>query len=690
MAVRALATVVLAIACMGCTSDSSSVDGGTGSDGGGVDTPADIPWLAEGAPPVAAPTLTPCPDGWREVTDESGVTVCDPFPAGGPIDCPAGQAHFPGEAGCTALGASCPTGDFAEGLPTDRRVVYVRPGAAGGDGTEASPYGSLTEFSIGGLPAGTVIALSRGTHDGPVPLVRGHVLRGACVAETTLRALTPAVSEGVVTARAEGGEIRDLTIADSPRSGIWLAEAGAEIRVESVVVTGASRVAVIVGRGSLFADRLVVRGTRGDERGEGRGLGVELAATATVSRALFEHNLALAVRVSAATLTMSDVAVRDTEGALDGSGGRGLEVARGASADISRALFEANRDHGVFAHEPGTMLTLTDVIVRDTRPAASDDMVGRGLGVEPDAIADVRRAVIERNHDVGVFVGGAEAAATLTDVVVRDTQPEQSDGSGGRGLNVQLGATVQVTRAIVERNHEAGVFVAQAGTTAALTDVVVRDTSSRVSDSRVGRGLQVSLGSTVDVQRAVFERNRDVSVLLGLPDTTVSLSDVVIRDTLSDAADQTGGRGIGVQNGGGVEFSRVLVDGSRDIGVLVVRSDAQLEDLVVRDTRAQECASTTCPGSLAGHGISSYDAPGGLRISRFAVLGSALCGLHVARGAGMDADTGEVSGNTIGACVQSEGFDVERITTSVRYLDNDTNLQTVDLPIPGVSAPLDP
>jgi hypothetical protein len=38
-----------------------------------------MPWLDDGAPPVAAPSFRPCPDGWRE-TELAGVPICDPIP----------------------------------------------------------------------------------------------------------------------------------------------------------------------------------------------------------------------------------------------------------------------------------------------------------------------------------------------------------------------------------------------------------------------------------------------------------------------------------------------------------------------------------------------------------------------------------------------------------------------------------
>src|SRR5689334_2004982 len=53
--------------------------------------------LATPEPPP--PTLTPCQPGWRVVM-VAGVATCDPYPATGRLACPAGQAHFPGQAAC--------------------------------------------------------------------------------------------------------------------------------------------------------------------------------------------------------------------------------------------------------------------------------------------------------------------------------------------------------------------------------------------------------------------------------------------------------------------------------------------------------------------------------------------------------------------------------------------------------------
>jgi hypothetical protein len=47
----------------------------------------------------------------------------------------------------------------------------------------------------------------------------------------------------------------------------------------------------------------------------------------------------------------------------------------------------------------------------------------------------------------------------------------------------------------------------------------------------------------------------------------------------------------------------------------------------------------------------------------------------------MDLSTGEVRGHAIGACVQNDSYDLDRLTTDVVY-DNDTNLESTALPVP--------
>lgn len=64
------------------------------------------------------------------------------------------------------------------------------------------------------------------------------------------------------------------------------------------------------------------------------------------------------------------------------------------------------------------------------------------------------------------------------------------------------------------------------------------------------------------------------------------------------------------------------------------------------------------------------------------MIGNALSGVQLARGGVADAARGEIAEHPIGANVQTEGFDVARISSGVRFRDNGRNLDTSGLPLP--------
>jgi hypothetical protein len=632
MSPQRIALLVAACSFGGCNGDDAVTDAalprdGSGPDGSGVA----LPWLEDGVPPIG---IAPCPDGWREVDDGSGITTCDPYSEPGALDCPNGEAHFPGEPGCAPVGSSCAAGDFSETLPADANIVYVQPGAGGDGSSSTSPYGSLTGFSFAALPVGTVIALSRGTHTGPVRLTRGVVLWGACAAETVLSTTEPSETDAVVTARGAPGELRDLTVADSPRAGVSVFGSGADVVFEGVVVRGTETVAVgAIDDARLMARALVVRATR--------------------------------------------------SGSRDGLFGRGLTVERGATADFTRLMIEQSRELGLYAGGTDTSVVLADAVVRDTEGQASDGLGGRALNVQDGARVELSRVLVARSRDTGVYAGGTGSAVVLSDVVVRDTEPEVHDGQFGRGLSVELGATAELHRVIVERSHDVGVAVFDPGATVALSDVIVRDTAGRETDGMFGRGVNVQAGATVELGRVLVERGREVGVVARDEGTAVVLSDVVVRDTEGQASDGKGGRGMSVQGAAMAELDRVLVERNRDIGVFTMDAGTtvKLSDTVVRDTLPRLCAATTCAEAPSGTGVVSL-ASASLSLSRFLLQGAHLCGVHVARDGEVDLVDGEVRENPIGVCLQVGGYDEDRLTRGVAFIDNDVNIQATTLPLP--------
>ncbi|MBW2463342.1 MAG: hypothetical protein JRH11_16955, partial [Deltaproteobacteria bacterium] len=228
-----LAILVALSGATACGDDTSRPDGGAGDaaldgtapDAGGPATPeAPIP-----------PNLGPCPEGWRAVPTGEGFDVCEPFPASGRPTCGRDEAFFPGADACALIGTECPAGDFPVDLPADAPVWYVLAGATSGDGTEASPYGTIGEATAVAA-AGSTIAVGKGTYPEAVSVPAGVTLQGACVAETLLTFDAETYTVGVVEAGGADVTIRNLRVGDSARPCITVIGAGRSATVEDVVV----------------------------------------------------------------------------------------------------------------------------------------------------------------------------------------------------------------------------------------------------------------------------------------------------------------------------------------------------------------------------------------------------------------------------------------------------------------------
>jgi hypothetical protein len=643
---RVLASCLISLCVIGCSDGPGSGDdaatdlaGEDVAEEGLTPTPPELP-----APPV----FTPCPDGWREVEDpDTGIVTCDPWPGGGPEECGPDEAHFPGEPGCTRIGSACPTGDWADDLPTDREILYVRAGEPdGGDGTIGSPFGTIAAAVAAADPL-TVIALSKGTFDGQVSLLGGITLWGACVAETVVTCTAPSDVLGTINVMRPDTAIRNLTVSGQ-RRGVHLTGDSRSITITDVVIADVVMAGLSVIDGATAdCTNLVIRDTACTAAGEwGRAIQVQNGGRVDVSRGVFKnnHDAAIGVFMPGSTVTMQDVAVLDTQSlTLAATRGRALQVQRGASAEVTRGVFEGNRESAITVTESGASLTLEDVVVRDTLCSEHDGYGGHGLSVEDGGVVTASRVLFARNRDNAVAVLGTAALLTMSDVAVLDTAPRDSDRAGGRALGVQWGARVEVTRGAFLRSHNLGLYAHEA--TLVLVDVRVSDTRSRESDQQTGRGLHAQVGAQVEVTRGVFESNRDVGVAAFFEGTLVTMADVTISDTLERA-----------------------------------------------------CVVDTCAGFGSGFGVISS---GGAHVemSRFVITESALCAVQLAFGTDMDGESftvggtmdlhdGEISHNPCGANVQNPDFDVARLIDGVLYLDNDINLDMAELPVPDMGVDL--
>ena len=613
--------------------------GGCGDDGPGDAGTSDAPSSDTGVAGVATaalPDFGTCPDGWRTAPGED-VDFCDPWPESGRMDCADGQAHFPGEPGCAPIGTACPGGDLPEGLPADREVLYVLEGAAGGDGTAGAPYGTVAQ-GLTGVSSGGIVAIGAGSYDENLQMRRSATLWGACVERTRLTSTVDDLARPVLVIAAPDVEVRNLRVSDSLSPGISTVTAAATVRLEGIVVERTRAI-------GLFIDDL-------------------------------------------STVSGQELLVREVQPAADMRFGRGMLVDDGAQVTFTRAVFEGNHDIAVNVVQMGTSATLEAVALLNTQPRALGNDFGYGLDIAYGGALTATRVVLEGNHTTGLFaaMGGT---VTMHDSLIRGTRFRPSDGTRGRGFFVREDIQAQLTRVLLEDNQDLGIFASR-GAVLGLEDVAISGVASRENDDGGGRGMSVQSGAQVHTERVLIERARDGGIHLALEDSHFEAIDLTVRHIDSIEATGRGGRGIHVQEQALLEGTRIHIYDTREVGLMAAgEATIDLSAVIARDILPQRCSEMGCGEADVTVGVSAAESAS-IQLHDFLVQSSAVCGVQIADTSSMDLSSGTVQSCLIGACVQVDGYDLDRLTNDVAYLDNETNLDSTRLPVPSPQLELSP
>jgi hypothetical protein len=646
------------------------------------------------------------PDAAPDVGDDAGLPVMapmipwlgelappvmlpvEPYPVSGREACGPGQAHFPGESGCAPVGAACPSGEYANALPADTPIIYVDDDAApGGDGSLAAPYAALSDVDFRAT-GGAVVALAKGSYAGPIAADAGTLIVGACAPETRLTGVAGPIMQ-VVAVNDPGAPVtlRNLAIVDAPQMAVYVS-AGRSAVLEGVWISGATDAGILVegADASVTARDLVIAGSRPVAGMFGTGVVALAGARFEAAGLIVADNLdaGLAAVGSQTTVSLTDAAIVDTRGTVAGADGRGIAVQDGASFTATRVLVEGNHSFGVFATDTGTTVTLTESIVRATDPQVEDGLFGRGLDVESGATLEASRVVVADNHDIGIFVAGLTSTATLADAVISGTRSLPDEPSAG--MLVQQAGSLTATNLVVEDNQDTGIAVIASGARARLDDVVVRRTGER-EDGLSGRGVDVEESARLEASRLLVHDNLDLGIFANGSDTVVVLEDSVVRGVGPQPGDMSGGIAVSAQRGARVTATRLHVEDAREAGVLAIGATIEGTDVTVDRIARSACDGCGRPDGYAAVGVS-----GQLSLSRFALRDAETCGLFIAaarddRPPDVDLTTGLVERAAIGACVQVEGYDLGRLTDDVHYRDNVSNLDVTMLPVPGESPP---
>ncbi len=624
---RAFACFALAVLTLGCGDDGAMATPDGAVDGGG-DAATDA-GIEPAAPAMPAPMdARPCPEGWRERTLESEAVGCEPYAAAEPTDCGPHEAHFPGAAGCTTIGAACPATDFPD-VAAGTSAFYVAEGATGGDGTMSAPFGTIREAALVAR-SGDVIVVGKGTFSDEITLRSGVELRGACAAETVISSDSAVTVAGVLNVNATDVVVRDLRIDGAARPG--LAVTGGSVRAQGVIFDGNTAAGVRVdGDADVTLTDVIVRGTRvaasdprsgngvnavsgahlsmervlvddnrargvsavgsGVElsivdsivsRSGGIGIGVELEATATLERIYAPANevTGIATAGAGANTTITHLVLRGTEGI-------GLATVRGAALTLTKSIIESSDQYGALVENEGASGTFEDVAFVSTR--ADFVPMGRSLFVFEDGSATLRRVLAFDSKQNAISLSGPAVSVVGEDITIIDTKAQPDDLTHGRGVMMEGGAHAELHRIWIDRSREAAMIAIHDDTFLNVEDLTITNTLPREGDSRFGRGLVVEYGSEAEVRRARFSNNLDAAVYVNQPTTSLLLEDAVLEDTGSEVSSTTRGRGVEVILGASATLRRVDVLRNRELGVIVSSgSSLTFEDLRILDTAPSE------------------------------------------------------------------------------------------------------
>lgn len=505
------------------------------------------PSCADAPPPpdVAAPdapAFGPCPVGWTEVLDPRLGRRCEPWAQEQPRDCGPGQAIFPGERRCHALGDPCPADPFAPGLPAG--TLFVDGTAAeGGNGTRLAPYQRIAAALAASRP-GMTIALAPGSYAEAVVLPDGIALR-ACAAETAIAgppigAVVDLVGSATVTGLTISGGQTGLRAGTGQHSlrGLWITGAtveglmlgpGAQTTVRDLALRGPGGSGLIVRASTLNGARISVRETVGaairavDSEAlltdvsisdlsrpepEPRASGVEvLGGGLQLERVAIERSIANAVRVGQAQLRVFDLWVRDVgAGTIDR--GAALLIHQ-SKADLDRLVVLGAIDAGLVIDCASTA-RVTDVLVADLRTPA--DASPDGIYADSSQV-EIQRVRIDTFGD-GIQLSATEGALSATVSDAKLTPGTQTPSLQHRRSAVLCsGAQARCLLERIQSERYANGLRAIDGTSVEARDVRLRLSGMVTSIDLGGRGVVVQ-ASRMKLTRAIIERMSASSVYL--------------------------------------------------------------------------------------------------------------------------------------------------------------------------------
>jgi hypothetical protein len=334
--------------------------------------------------------------------------------------------------------------------------------------------------------------------------------------------------------------------------------------------------------------RTLVQRTRPSPAGA-LGMGVAANERGTVvfeeSEARENRTSGLVVQDNSVGEVRTSVLRNNLSQSFDGLLGTGLIVQTRSQIRIERSLVARNKGAGMMVSGLGTHLDASDVVLFDTLGHDGEERIGIGAIFADGATAELDRVLVSGAAGLGISISGADTDVTLSDLVIRHIEPRVTDMAAGRGVDIEREARASLTRALIEDVYGSAILVVDVGTEATITDLTARALRSDARTRSSGRGLTLQFGGSVDVSRMMILNARDVGVLaygetVSLRGSDISIDETLARECAVDTcAESRSGIGITASELSLVEVERFRVADSALAGFQIARGAR----LVARD-----------------------------------------------------------------------------------------------------------
>lgn len=566
--------------------------------------------------------------GGEPTDDDDDSVVADDDDSAGSPECPPGTLldpdlppdllpSFPD--GCVP--EACGVGRWGD-LDVAAASIFVDAAAEpGGDGSQTAP---LTSIQAGVDAAGAAtVAVAAGVYLENLSLDEDHAgiqVAGRCPELVIVDGSGGEENDPTLLADGFMGDeiwtLSGITVTGGPKHG-GKVDVG-RLEFQSSIVTGNTKIGILAtgSASTLVLTNVDVLDTAPNDNGNwGRGLAIEGGATLLATDSRVEGNTEFGVSVtSGSSATLTRVEVRDTWFAAGESFGTGVHAQENSSIELVDCLFEDNDSHAIFGGD-NTEVTLSGTeVYGDTQ---GGERGRRGVHVQDDAILVASDCIIDGTAETGIMVANG-STATLTDLQVSRTRPGMLPVPWGVGLHLEGENTVAVEDCVFEANEGAGVHV-NGESTLTLTRVDILETRAYLDGSR-GRGIEVQGGATIHAEDVLVEEAVETALFASNEGTTVTFDGVTVRGTKRGTT-MTTAAGLVTQTGVSLIATNLVVEDTDGPALAVLGassvsctscefSDSTFAGAVVWGGSSLELISTaierTSPDASQGGGIGIY------------------------------------------------------------------------------------